>query len=184
MMETILSDIQKANKEMSVIILRYFNPVGAHPSGLIGENPRGIPNNLMPFVLQVADGQRDHINVFGHDYDTPDHTCIRDYVHVMDIAEGHVAALEWLFKQKEGIKEEFNLGTGCGASVLDVIHGVERACGHEIKYILADRRPGDLPAAYCNPSKAEKILNWKCKRSLDDMCVDGWRWQQMNPNGY
>lgn len=184
MMEQILTDLHTANPEMSVVLLRYFNPVGAHPSGLIGESPNGIPTNLMPFVLQVAGGQRELVNVFGHDYSTPDHTCVRDYIHVMDIAEGHVAALDWLFDGDKHVCEAFNLGTGIGLSVLDVIHGIEKACGHSIKYVLADRRPGDLPSCYCIPNKAHDVLHWTAKRSLDDMCKDAWNWQTKNPHGF
>lgn len=184
MMEQILKDLHTANPLMSVVLLRYFNPVGAHPSGLIGESPNGIPTNLMPFVLQVASGQRELVNVFGHDYDTPDHTCIRDYIHVMDIAEGHVAALNWLFDGDKHVCEAFNLGTGIGLSVLDVIHGIEKACGHSIKYVLTDRRPGDLPSCYCIPNKARDVLHWTSKRNLDDMCKDAWNWQTKNPHGF
>lgn len=184
MMEQILTDLQTANPDMGVVLLRYFNPVGAHPSGDIGESPNGIPNNLMPYVQQVAIGIRPHVNVFGNDYDTPDGTGVRDYIHVMDLADGHLAALKWLFDHGGKVREVFNLGTGTGYSVLDMIKGMEKACGHEVKYVIAPRRPGDLATCYCDPTKAKNELNWTAKYGIDEMCRDSWNWQKKNPKGF
>ena len=182
MLEQILTDIYKSDAEWNVILLRYFNPIGAHESGMIGENPNGIPNNLMPYITQVAVGKLKCLGVFGNDYDTPDGTCIRDYIHVLDLADGHVKAVEKL-KSKPGL-EIYNLGTGNGYSVLDVVHTFERASGVEIPFEFKPRRAGDIPVNYCDASKAERELGWKAKRDLFKMCEDSWRWQKNNPNGY
>lgn len=182
MNEQILQDIAKANPGFSVVLLRYFNPVGAHPSGLIGEDPQGIPNNLMPFIAQTAVGKREKISVFGNDYDTPDGTGVRDYLHVCDLASGHVAALKYVLEH-EGT-EIFNLGTGKGCSVLEMIASYSKACGHNLPYVIAPRRPGDLATVYADPSKAKEILGWTAQKTLDDMCADSWNWQSHNPNGY
>ena len=182
MLEQILTDIQKADPEWNVILLRYFNPIGAHKSGKIGENPNGIPNNLMPYITQVAVGKLKCLGVFGDDYDTPDGTCIRDYIHVCDLADGHVKAVEKL-KCNPGI-EIYNLGTGKGSSVLDVVKTFEKASGVNIPYEMKPRRAGDVPVNYCDATKAEKELGWKAKRDLFDMCEDSWRWQKSNPNGF
>ena len=182
MLGQILTDIYKADASWNVIILRYFNPIGAHESGMIGENPNGIPNNLMPYITQVAVGKLKCLGVFGNDYDTPDGTCIRDYIHVLDLADGHVKAVEKL-KSKPGL-EIYNLGTGKGSSVLDVVYTFERASGVEIPFEFKPRRAGDIPVNYCDASKAERELGWKAKRDLFKMCEDSWRWQKNNPNGY
>ncbi len=182
MSEEILRETQAADPEWAIALLRYFNPVGAHESGLIGEDPRGTPNNLMPYVTQVAVGKRDRLQVFGSDYDTPDGTGVRDYIHVVDLAEGHVAALDSLFKQGGSIT--VNLGTGHGTSVLELLHAFERACGHELPYEIVARRPGDIAASYADPSRAEGELGWRATRTVDDMCADTWRWQSDNPHGY
>ena len=182
MNEQILQDIAKANPGFSVVLLRYFNPVGAHPSGLIGEDPQGIPNNLMPFIAQTAVGKREKINVFGNDYDTPDGTGVRDYLHVVDLAAGHVAALRYVLEH-EGT-EIFNLGTGKGVSVLEMIASYSKACGHDLPYVIAPRRPGDLATVYADASKAKEVLGWTAYKTLDDMCADSWNWQSHNPNGY
>ena len=182
MNEQILQDIAKANPGFSVVLLRYFNPVGAHPSGLIGEDPQGIPNNLMPFIAQTAVGKRDKINVFGNDYDTPDGTGVRDYLHVVDLAAGHVAALKYILEH-EGV-DVFNLGTGKGYSVLEMIAAFSKACGHDLPYVIAPRRPGDLATVYADPTKAKTVLGWTAKKTLEDMCADSWNWQSKNPNGY
>ena len=182
MLEQILTDIYKADASWNVIILRYFNPIGAHESGMIGENPNGIPNNLMPYITQVAVGKLKCLGVFGNDYDTPAGTCIRDYIHVLDLADGHVKAVEKL-KSKPGL-EIYNLGTGKGSSVLDVVYTFERASGVEIPFEFKPRRAGDIPVNYCDASKAERELGWKAKRDLFKMCEDSWRWQKNNPNGY
>lgn len=182
MLEEILTDIQKADPEWNVILLRYFNPIGAHESGTIGENPKGIPNNLMPYITQVAVGKRPELGVFGGDYPTPDGTCIRDYIHVVDLATGHVKAITKL-NQKPGLAI-YNLGTGVGSSVLDVIHNFEAATGVKIPYEMKDRRAGDVPACYCDASKAERELGWKAQYDLKRMCEDSWRWQKSNPEGY
>ena len=182
MLEQILSDIYKADNEWNVILLRYFNPIGAHPSGTMGENPNGIPNNLMPYITQVAVGKLARLGVFGNDYDTPDGTCIRDYIHVVDLALGHIKAVEKL-NGKPGLAI-YNLGTGIGYSVLDVIHNFEEASGIEIPFDFKPRRAGDVPMCYSDPSKAERELGWKAERDLRRMCEDSWRWQKNNPNGY
>ena len=182
MMEQILTDTAHADEEMAVILLRYFNPIGAHESGRIGEDPQGIPNNLMPFVSQTAVGRRDKLTVFGGDYDTPDGTCLRDYIHVMDLANGHLKAVEYAADHK-GV-EIFNLGTGHPYSVLDIINTFEKANGVPVPYVIGPRRAGDLPVVYADASKAERILGWKTKRDLKDMCVDSWNWQKNNPNGF
>ncbi|MDY2854195.1 MAG: UDP-glucose 4-epimerase GalE, partial [Oliverpabstia sp.] len=181
MQEQILTDIHTADPEWNVILLRYFNPIGAHKSGLIGEDPKGIPNNLLPYVAQVAIGKLPEINVFGNDYDTPDGTGVRDYIHVVDLARGHVKAIE-RFAKKDGVFI-CNLGTGHGYSVLDVIHAFEKACGKELPYVIRERRPGDIATCYSSPAKAEKELGWTAEFDLEDMCRDSWNWQQKNPNG-
>lgn len=182
MQEQILTDIHTADPEWNVILLRYFNPIGAHKSGLIGEDPKGIPNNLLPYVAQVAIGKLPEINVFGNDYDTPDGTGVRDYIHVVDLARGHVKAIE-RFAKKDGVFV-CNLGTGHGYSVLDVIHAFEKACGKKLPYVIRERRPGDIATCYSSPAKAEKELGWTAEFDLEDMCRDSWNWQQKNPNGY
>ena len=182
MQEQILTDIHTADPEWNVILLRYFNPIGAHKSGLIGEDPKGIPNNLLPYVAQVAIGKLPEINVFGNDYDTPDGTGVRDYIHVVDLARGHVKAIE-RFAKKDGVFV-CNLGTGHGYSVLDVIHAFEKACGKELPYVIRERRPGDIATCYSSPAKAAKELGWTAEFDLEDMCRDSWNWQQKNPNGY
>ncbi len=182
MVEEALSDLQRAHPAWRIALLRYFNPVGAHESGLIGEHPQGKPNNLMPFVCQVAVGLRDKLAVHGGDYPTPDGTGVRDYVHVMDLAEGHVAALRHA-EQKPGLFK-LNLGTGQGASVLQVVTAFERASGRRIAYEIGPRRPGHVPAYWGHPSLAEATLGWRAQRDLDQMCADSWRWQQANPRGY
>ena len=180
--EQILRDIAKADPEWSVVLLRYFNPVGAHKSGLIGEHPNGIPNNLMPFISQTAIGKRHHLNVFGNDYDTHDGTGVRDYIHVVDLAKGHVAAIDYLMAHTgEGV---FNLGTGHGYSVLDMVHAFEEANGVKVPYEIAPRRPGDLPTCYADPTKSREVLGWEAAHDQNDMCRDTWRWQSQNPNGY
>ena len=182
MQEQILSDANTADSEMSVVLLRYFNPVGAHESGLIGEDPKGIPNNLMPFISQVAVGKRDHLTVFGDDYNTPDGTCRRDYIHVMDLAEGHVRAAEYALNNKG--TEIFNLGTGNPYSVLDMLRSFEAACGHPIKYEIGSRRAGDVQDSWADAGKAAEVLGWKACRGIDKMCLDSWNWQMKNPDGY
>ena len=182
MLEQILTDIQKADPEWNVILLRYFNPIGAHPSGKIGEDPKGIPNNLVPYVAQVAIGKRDCLGVFGDDYDTPDGTGIRDYIHVVDLAVAHVKAIQKL-ADKEGVSV-YNIGTGNGYSVLDVVHAFEKACGHAIKYEIKPRRAGDIERCYCAPAKAARELGWTAQYGIDEMCAHSWNWQSQNPNGY
>jgi UDP-glucose 4-epimerase len=182
MNEQILRDAVVADPEWSVVLLRYFNPVGAHESGLIGEDPSGIPNNLMPFIAQVAVGRRDHLNVFGDDYDTPDGTGVRDYIHVVDLALGHVKAVAHTLG-KTGV-DVYNLGTGTGYSVLDVVHAFEKASGVKINYKIAPRRPGDIATCYSDPTKAKEELGWVAERGIEEMCEDSWRWQSQNPNGY
>ncbi|MBQ9707939.1 MAG: UDP-glucose 4-epimerase GalE, partial [Firmicutes bacterium] len=182
MIEQILMDAASANEELSVVLLRYFNPIGAHESGLIGEDPLGIPNNLMPFISQVAVGKRDKLTVFGGDYPTPDGTCLRDYLHVMDLAEGHIKAVEFA-KSNKGT-EVFNLGTGTPYSVLDIVETFERNSGVHVNHEIGERRDGDLPEVWADVSKAERLLGWKAARNLDDMCRDSWNWQKNNPNGY
>ena len=180
--EHILRDWQSARPIMNVALLRYFNPVGAHPSGKIGEDPNGIPNNLLPYVSQVAVGKLEKLGVFGSDYETPDGTGIRDYIHVVDLAQGHVLALEQLVENPGVVT--YNLGTGKGYSVLEVVKAFEGACGRTIPYELLDRRPGDIAACYADPSLAKSELGWSAERGIDEMCADSWRWQSENPNGY
>lgn len=180
--EDMLRDIYASDSSWNIALLRYFNPIGAHESGEIGEDPQGIPNNLLPYVAKVAVGELECINVFGDDYDTPDGTGVRDYIHVVDLAIGHIKALEKL-KQNSGIVT-YNLGTGVGYSVLDIIHNFEKACGKELPYKITNRRPGDAAMCYSNPAKAEKELGWKAERGIDKMCEDAWRWQSKNPKGY
>lgn len=180
--EVILESAAKADPSLSVVILRYFNPVGAHESGLIGEDPQGIPNNLMPFISQVAVGRRKELSVFGNDYNTPDGTGVRDYIHVVDLAKGHVAAVSYV-EAKKGV-EVFNLGTGVGYSVLDMVNAFEKASGKPIPYKITARRPGDSDSCYADPSKANEVLGWKAEKTLEDMCGDTWRWQSQNPHGF
>ena len=179
--ENILRDLERADPQWRVALLRYFNPVGAHASGLIGEDPRGIPNNLLPFVAQVAVGRRARLQVFGNDYDTPDGTGVRDYIHVLDVAEGHVQALRYLLDQQRSITA--NLGTGHGHSVLEVVRAFERASGASVPCDFVARRPGDVAASYADVTLANELLQWRATRDLDTMCADSWRWQRMNPNG-
>ena len=178
----ILTDLHKADPEWNVVLLRYFNPIGAHESGLMGEDPKGIPNNLLPYIAQVAIGKLECLGVFGDDYDTPDGTGVRDYIHVVDLAIGHVKALKKI-QEKSGVSI-YNLGTGVGYSVLDVLHAFEKACGKEIPYQIKPRRAGDIATCYCNAEKAKNELGWVAERGIDKMCEDSWRWQTMNPNGY
>ena len=182
MIEQILRDWAATDPETSVVLLRYFNPVGAHPSGLIGEAPNGIPNNLMPYISQVAVGRRERLSVFGNDYPTPDGTGVRDYIHVVDLARGHVAALGWAAAHRG--TEVFNLGTGRGSSVLQLVAAFERAAGVPIPYVIASRREGDVPECWADPGKAERLLGWRAELGLNEMCRDSWNWQQKNPNGY
>jgi UDP-glucose 4-epimerase len=183
MVEQILRDLEAAGPDAwRIALLRYFNPVGAHPSGLIGEDPRGVPNNLMPYVAQVAIGARDRLRVFGRDYPTPDGTGVRDYIHVVDLARGHAAAIEALLRSGRGLT--VNLGTGRGASVLEVVRAFERASGRTIPCEHVGRRPGDIAECWADPGLAQTTLGWKATRTLEDMCRDAWRWQSMNPNGY
>ena len=182
MIEIILKDLYVADNEWSVTLLRYFNPIGAHESGKIGENPNGIPNNLLPYVTQVAVGKLPCLTVFGDDYDTPDGTCIRDYIHVVDLAKGHLKALEDSFKSNR--VEAYNLGTGNGYSVLEIIKAFEKACGFPLNYKIGPRRAGDLARLYSNPTKAKEKLGWVAEKTIDDMCKDSWRWQKNNPNGF
>ena len=182
MIECILKDLYVSDNSWSICLLRYFNPIGAHKSGTIGEDPNGIPNNLMPYITQVAIGKLDHLNVFGDDYDTPDGTGVRDYIHVVDLALGHIKAVEKV-EGEDGLFI-YNLGTGIGYSVLDVVKSFEKASGKEIPYVIGPRRDGDIATCYSDPSKALKELGWKAERGLDEMCEDSWRWQSQNPNGY
>ncbi len=182
MIEHILQDLAAADPQWRIALLRYFNPVGAHPSGLIGEDPNGIPNNLMPFISQVAVGKRAQLSVFGSDYPTPDGTGVRDYIHVMDLANGHLKALLYL-QQNAGI-DAFNLGTGQGYSVLEMVAAFERENQRAVPYQLSARRPGDVATCYANPAKARQLLGWQAEKTLADMVKDAWRWQQQNPNGY
>ena len=182
MIEQILTDLHTADPEWDVVLLRYFNPIGAHPSGLIGEDPKGIPNNLVPYVAQVAVGKREAVQVYGNDYPTPDGTGVRDYIHVCDLASGHVSALRWM-NGREGV-EVFNLGTGTGSSVLDVIRAFSKACGKELPYVIRERRGGDIAANWCDATKAEREMGWKAQYDLADMCRDSWNWQSRNPNGF
>ena len=180
--EEILQDLHRSQPDWNIALLRYFNPGGAHPSGLIGEDPSDIPNNLMPFIAQVAIGRRPHLNVFGDDYVTPDGTGVRDYIHVQDLAEGHVKALGWL-ERRDGIRA-FNLGTGKGYSVLEMLKAFEQACGKPLPYQVMERRPGDVAACYADPALAKEVLGWSAQRGLEQMCADAWRWQKQNPQGY
>lgn len=182
MLEQVLTDVHTSDNEWNVILLRYFNPIGAHKSGKIGEDPKGIPNNLVPYVAQVAVGKRECLGVFGNDYDTPDGTGVRDYIHVVDLADGHVKAIKKL-DENPGVAI-YNLGTGNGYSVLQVVSAFEKVCGHPIKYEIKPRRDGDIATCYCNPEKAEKELGWKAQYGIAEMCEDTWRWQSSNPNGY
>ena len=180
--EDMLRDLHRADPRWSVALLRYFNPVGAHESGRIGEDPNGEPNNLMPYVAQVAVGKREQLRVFGDDYDTPDGTGVRDYIHVMDLAEGHLAALDAL--ARDGGLITTNLGTGRGYSVLEMVRAFAAASGREVRYQIAERRPGDVASCYADPAHAKQVLGWEAKRGIDTMCADHWRWQSENPNGY
>ena len=182
MLEQVLTDLHVADPEWNVILLRYFNPVGAHESGRIGEDPTGIPNNLTPYITQVAVGKLKEVNVFGNDYDTPDGTGVRDYIHLIDLADGHVKALK-KFADKPDVYI-YNLGTGRGYSVLEMIHSFSKAVGHEIPYVIKPRRPGDIATCYADATKAKEELGWVAKRGVDEMCRDAWRWQSQNPNGY
>ena len=182
MLEQVLTDLHVADPEWNVILLRYFNPVGAHESGRIGEDPTGIPNNLTPYITQVAVGKLKEVNVFGNDYDTPDGTGVRDYIHVMDLAVGHVKALK-KFEDKPDVYI-YNLGTGRGYSVLEMIHAFSKAVGHDIPYVIKPRRPGDIATCYADATKAKNELGWTAERGIDEMCRDAWRWQSQNPNGY
>ncbi len=182
MIELILRDLWASDNEWSIALLRYFNPIGAHKSGRIGENPNGIPNNLMPYITQVAVGKLACLSVFGDDYDTHDGTGVRDYIHVVDLDLGHVKAVKKVLADN-GV-DAYNLGTGVGYSVLDIVHAFEKACGKPLNYKIVDRRPGDLATCYSDPSKALEVLGWKAERGLDEMCEDSWRWQKNNPEGY
>ena len=182
MAEQILEDMYLSDPEWNIVLLRYFNPIGAHKSGLIGEDPKGIPNNLVPYITQVAQGELAFLQVFGNDYDTPDGTGVRDYIHVVDLAKGHVKALAWM-NDRCGV-EIFNLGTGCGYSVLEVLKAFEKTIGREIPHKIMDRRPGDIATCYSDPSKAKTIMGWEAGYDLQDMCEDAWRWQSMNPHGF
>lgn len=179
--ERILTDLCNADNEWTVILLRYFNPVGAHESGLIGEDPQGIPNNLTPYIARVAVGELKELGVFGNDYDTPDGTGVRDYIHVVDLAKGHVAAIDGV--KKTGV-HIYNLGTGIGYSVMDVLHAFEKACGKSIPYVIKPRRSGDIAKCWADASKAKRELGWEAKLGIEDMCASAWKWQSMNPKGY
>lgn len=183
MQEQVLRDVAAADPTWRVALLRYFNPVGAHASGTIGEDPSDVPNNLMPYIAQVAVGRREKLSVFGGDYPTPDGTGVRDYIHVEDLAAGHIAALHRLGSTEQPVST-WNLGTGRGTSVLELLAAFERACGHTLPYEIVARRPGDIAASYADPSRAEAELGWKATRTVDDMCADTWRWQSRNPHGY
>ena len=182
MLEQILTDLHVGDERWNVMLLRYFNPIGAHPSGLIGEDPKGIPNNLVPYIAQVAVGKLKCLGVFGDDYPTPDGTGVRDYIHVVDLAIGHVKAIEKMKTQK-GVNI-YNLGTGIGYSVLDVLHAYEKACGKELPYEIKPRRAGDIATCYCDATKAKEELGWVAERGIEEMCADSWKWQSMNPDGY
>lgn len=182
MIEQILTDVHEADGGLNVCLLRYFNPIGAHESGLIGEDPEGIPNNLVPYIAQTAIGKREAIHIFGNDYDTPDGTGVRDYIHVVDLARAHVCAATKLYK--DGGLRIYNIGTGKGYSVLEVIAAYEKACGKSLNKVMDPRRPGDIACCYCDPSKAERELAWKAERNLEDMCRDSFNWQIKNPDGY
>lgn len=189
MIEEILRDFYRSKTldenvtDWSVVLLRYFNPIGAHPSGMIGEDPHGIPNNLMPYVAQVASGRREFLTIFGDDYPTPDGTGVRDYLHVMDLAKGHISAIQYIQKKSTGTYT-FNLGTGNGYSVMDMVKAMSAACGHEIKFKVGPRRPGDIATCYADASLAKKEMGWEAKLALDEMCQDLWSWQSKNPKGY
>ena len=182
MSEQIMRDTAFADPDWAIVLLRYFNPIGAHPSGLIGEDPQGIPNNLMPFISQVAVGRREYLSVFGNDYPTHDGTGVRDYIHVVDLARGHVAAIHYMQTHKG--ESVFNLGTGNGCSVLDMVQSFERVNGVKVPYKIVSRRPGDLATVYASPDKSAEILGWRAQYGLDDMCRDAWNWQKKNPMGY
>lgn len=182
MVEQVLEDLGRSDPEWAIGVLRYFNPVGAHQSGLIGEDPRGIPNNLMPFISQVAVGRRERLSVFGNDYPTQDGTGVRDYIHVVDLARGHLAALAALFRSEQSFT--VNLGTGQGYSVLEMVNAFEQVSGRHVPYQITPRRPGDIAVCYADPSKAWHVLDWRAKKGLSEMCADHWRWQSMNPNGF
>lgn len=182
--EEILQDLSASDKTWSIISLRYFNPIGAHKSGLIGEDPNGIPNNLMPFIAQVATGKRSELKVFGNDYDTPDGTGVRDYIHVVDLAEGHISGMRKLMDKNFGGWRVYNLGTGAGFSVLQLVNEFKIASGKNVPYTIVERRPGDVASSYADPSRAKAELGWVAKRTLTDMCQDTWRWQSKNPNGF
>lgn len=182
MIEEMLTDLHTADPAWSVVLLRYFNPIGAHESGLIGENPNGIPNNLMPFITGVAAGRFPQLRIFGNDYPTPDGTCVRDYIHVVDLAKGHLCAIRKACGST-GV-HAYNLGTGHGVSVLEIVHDFEKATGIRIPYSIAPRRPGDVPAVYADPAKANRELGWKAEKTLEEMCADSWRFQKQNPHGY
>jgi len=183
MVEQILNDFHRSNANLSVSILRYFNPIGAHPSGIIGEDPRGIPNNLLPYVSKVAIGELDELQIFGSDYNTKDGTGVRDYLHVVDLANAHIKALEELMAHDK-LMEKYNLGTGQGYSVLDIVKTFEKVSQKKVKFRMVERRPGDVDKTYADPSKANEKLNWFAEKDLDDMCTDIWNWQMKNPNGY
>ena len=182
MLEQVLTDLHTADPEWQIMLLRYFNPIGAHKSGKIGEDPKGIPNNLLPYVAQVAIGKLERLGVFGDDYDTPDGTGVRDYIHVVDLARGHVKAIDKI-KENPGVKI-YNLGTGKGYSVLDIVKAFGKACGHEIPYVIKERRPGDIATCYSDASLAKKELGWEAEYGIEEMCADSWNWQKTNPNGY
>ncbi len=182
MLEQILTDLHVSDPEWNVVLLRYFNPIGAHSSGLIGEDPRGIPNNLLPYIAQVAVGRLEKLGVFGDDYDTPDGTGVRDYIHVVDLADGHVCAMK-KFEEEPAVRI-YNLGTGIGYSVLQVLHAFEKACGRTLPYEIRPRRAGDIAVCYADPAKAKAELGWEARYGIEEMCADTWRWQSMNPNGY
>ena len=182
MIEQILRDVATSDPTWEITVLRYFNPIGAHESGLIGEDPHDTPNNLMPYITQVAVGHREHLSIFGDDYKTPDGTGVRDYIHVVDLAKGHIAALEHLVQS--GALTIYNLGTGRGVSVLELVHAFEKASGRTIPYIVVERRPGDVAVNYADPSKANRELNWHTEKTLEEACADSWRWQSSNPDGY
>jgi UDP-glucose 4-epimerase len=184
MIEFMLRDLAQADPRWAIANLRYFNPVGAHPSGRIGEDPEGVPNNLVPFIAQVAVGRRERLGIFGNDWPTPDGTGVRDYIHVVDLAQGHVAALDRLFAAGHSGFWTVNLGTGRGYSVLDMVAAFERACGHLIAYDILARRPGDIATCYADTTRAEALLGWRARRGIDEMCADTWRWQRRNPQGY
>ena len=182
MLEEVLIDVQKADNEWNIVLLRYFNPIGAHPSGTMGENPNGIPNNLMPYITQTAVGIREELGIFGNDYDTHDGTGVRDYIHVCDLAAGHVAALKAI-DRKCGLAI-YNLGTGHGYSVLDVVNAFMKVNGVNVPYVIKPRRPGDIATCYCDPAKAKAELGWEAQYGIEEMCRDSWNWQKNNPNGY